>query len=58
MQNTNLSKDNTMQNTNLSKDKVARKVYKIPDFKVINVGMQRVICGSETEKVDETNGEW
>lgn len=47
-----------MQSTNLSKDNKERKDYEIPDSKVINVGVQRVICGSETEKVGETNGEW
>ncbi len=33
-------------------------VYNAPVCVVLSVGAQGVICGSETEKVTETQGEW
>lgn len=32
--------------------------YTTPVCDVLSVGIQSVICGSETEKVTETQGEW
>lgn len=37
---------------------LTKNVYDTPVCKVLSVGTQGVICGSETEKVTETNGEW
>ena len=47
-----------MQSTNLSKEKGALREYESPDCKVFVVRTQGIICGSETEKVDEVDGEW
>ena len=32
--------------------------YNTPVCEVLSAGTQSVICGSETEKVTETEGEW
>ena len=47
-----------MQNKNLSKDKAECEIYASPVCNEFIVGPQRIICGSETEKVEETDGEW
>ena len=49
-----------MQNTNLSKEnaEIRRYEYVAPDCEVIIVKTQGVICTSETEKVEEIDGEW
>ena len=47
-----------MQNKNLSKDKAEQEVYESPVCNEFFVGTQRIICESETEKVEETDGEW
>ena len=41
-----------MKNDNQSRE------YSAPACVVLSVGTQSVICGSETEKVTETPGEW
>ena len=33
-------------------------VYNAPACEVLSIGAQSVICGSETEKVTETEGQW
>ena len=43
-----------MKNGNMSK----AGEYSAPVCVVLSVGTQSVICGSETEKVTETQGEW
>ncbi len=47
-----------MQNRNLSEAKAELEVYESPFCNVFFVGPQRIICDSETERVDETDGEW
>jgi len=34
------------------------KPYECPTTETFFVGVQRVICASETEKVEEIDGEW
>ena len=34
------------------------KPYECPTAETLYVGAHRVICASETEKVEETDGEW
>ena len=36
----------------------AAREYEPPVCEIFSVGMQRVICGSETEHVGEDEGEW
>ena len=38
--------------------KLMNSIYNAPICEVLSIGTQSVICGSETEKVTETNGEW
>ena len=47
-----------MQNNNQSKENEAVREYESPDCKVFFVRTQGIICTSETEKVDEIDGEW
>lgn len=47
-----------MQNSNYSKNKAEREIYVSPVCNEFFVGAQRIICDSETEKVDEIDGEW
>lgn len=49
---------NDMKNSALHKESADTQVYTPPVCQVILVGTQRVICGSETESVGETDGEW
>lgn len=47
-----------MKTNNLSKEDADIQVYTPPVCQVILVRTPRVICGSETEKVTEIEGEW
>ena len=47
-----------MQSNNLTKENVAVREYESPDCKVFFVKTQGIICTSETEKVNEIDGEW
>lgn len=47
-----------MRNDNLSIGLGEVKVYYSPVCEVIFVGTQKVVCASETEKVDDNEGEW
>lgn len=47
-----------MQNKNLSKENLAVRDYESPECEVFIVRTQGIICTSETEKVDEIDGEW
>ena len=47
-----------MKSNNFSTENAEAKSYASPICQVIDVGIQRVICGSETEKVTEIEGEW
>ena len=47
-----------MQNNNLSKESEVVRKYESPDCQVIIVKTQGIICTSETEKVNEIDGEW
>lgn len=40
------------------KKSMKKNVYDTPLCEVLSVSTQNVICGSETEKVTETQGEW
>ena len=54
---TRKSKNNSMRES-LLRDFVDICDYVSPNCQVISVGSERVICVSETEMVDEENGEW
>lgn len=47
-----------MESNKLLNEKAPTKPYECPTTEIHYVGVQRVICASETEKVDETDGEW
>ncbi|MBP5692610.1 MAG: hypothetical protein J6W86_02715 [Bacteroidales bacterium] len=47
-----------MQNRIFSNNNTKREVYESPVFNEFLVETQKIICGSETERVDETDGEW
>ena len=47
-----------MRHNNLTSENAEAKSYAPPICQVIDVGTQRVICASETEKVTETESEW
>lgn len=47
-----------MRNNNLTKEGADTQVYTPPVTQVIYIGTQRVICASETEKVNDIDGEW
>lgn len=47
-----------MKNNNLTKTGTDIQVYTPPVCEAILVGTQRVICASETEKVNDIDGEW
>ena len=47
-----------MTNSNLLKEKAGTLSYVSPVCLVYYVETQKVICASETEKVDEIIGEW
>ena len=47
-----------MKSANLYKATVALRAYEAPACEIFTVGLQRVICGSETEHVGEDEGEW
>ena len=47
-----------MTHSSLSKEISDAQVYEAPVCRVISVGTNRVICGSETEIVGEDEGEW
>lgn len=49
---------NDMKNNNFSTENADAKSYAPPICQVFDVGTQRVICASETEKVTETESEW
>ena len=49
---------NDMKSNNFSTENAEAKSYASPICQVIDVGIQRVICASETEKVTEIEGEW
>lgn len=35
-----------------------KDIYNAPVCEVLSIGTQSVICGSQTEKVTETEGSW
>ena len=47
-----------MQNKKPSKEKVTVREYESPNCEVSFETTQELICTSETEKVDENDGEW
>ena len=47
-----------MKQNTLLKETVDTIVYESPDCEVFFVNAQKVICDSDTEHVDEEDGEW
>ena len=48
-----------MENHKLLNEKASSiKPYECPTTEILYVDAQSVICASETEKVEETDGEW
>ena len=47
-----------MRHNNLTTENAEAKSYAPPICQVFDVGTQRVICASETERVTENEGEW
>lgn len=47
-----------MKNNNLTKEGADTKVYTPPVTQELLIDTQRVICASETEKVNDIDGEW
>ncbi len=39
-------------------EKAAVREYVVPACEILSVGLQSLVCNSETEHVGETEGEW